>query len=77
NISIGGTLTSYAAPPVLMVAGTWQWDSAFMFMNFGWKSALAVVTNATIATLVLRKHLRSASAAAAPAEAPVPVPVVL
>ena len=28
NVSIGGTLTSYAAPPVLMVAATWQWDSA-------------------------------------------------
>ena len=28
NVSIGGTLTSYAAPPVLMVAVTWQWDSA-------------------------------------------------
>jgi hypothetical protein len=27
NVSIGGTLTSYAAPPVLMVAGTWGWDS--------------------------------------------------
>ena len=30
NISVGGTLTSYAAPPVLMVAATWGWDSAFM-----------------------------------------------
>ncbi|MGQ3051299.1 MAG: putative Na+/H+ antiporter [Roseateles sp.] len=77
NISIGGTLTSYAAPPVLMVAATWQWDSAFMFMHFGWKSTLAVVTNATIATVVLRKHLGSASAPVAPAEAAVPVLVVL
>jgi hypothetical protein len=28
NVSIGGTLTSFAAPPVLMVAAAWQWDSA-------------------------------------------------
>jgi hypothetical protein len=35
NISIGGTLSSYAAPPVLMVASTWQWDSLFMLSNFG------------------------------------------
>lgn len=76
NISIGGTLTSYAAPPVLMVATTWQWDSAFMFTHFGWKAAVAVVTNATIATFMLRGHLRPAPAGAAP-EAAVPVPVVL
>src|SRR4051794_27226366 len=29
NISIGGTLTSFAAPPILMVASTWEWDSLF------------------------------------------------
>ena len=47
NVSIGGTLTSYAAPPVLMVAATWGWDSAFMLTTFGWKAALAVLVNAT------------------------------
>ncbi len=57
NISIGGTLTSYAAPPVLMVAATWQWDTAFMFATFGWKSALAVVVNATVGTLALSRYL--------------------
>lgn len=57
NVSIGGTLTSFAAPPVLMVASTWQWDSAFMLANFGWKAAIAVLINATIAVLVLSKHL--------------------
>jgi hypothetical protein len=57
NVSIGGTLTAYAAPPVLMVAAAWQWDSAFMAATFGWKAAVAVVINATAATFVLRKHL--------------------
>jgi len=47
NVSMGGTLTSFAAPPVLMVAKPWGWDSAFMAMNFGWKAALAVCLNAT------------------------------
>lgn len=36
NISVGGTLTHYAAPPVLMVAGPWGWNTAFMFRHFGW-----------------------------------------
>ena len=56
NISIGGTLTSFAAPPVLMVAGTWDWDSAYMASTFGWKAALAVIVNASVATWLLRKH---------------------
>jgi hypothetical protein len=59
NVSIGGTLTSYAAPPVLMVASTWNWDSTFMLLNFGWKAALVVLINATVATVVARKHLRA------------------
>lgn len=77
NISIGGTLTSYAAPPVLMVAATWQWDSALMFAHFGWKAAIAVVVNATVATFVLRKHLHASVADGSAAEAPVPWTVVL
>ena len=78
NVSIGGTLTAYAAPPVLMVATTWQWDSGFMLVTFGWKAALAVVVNATLATLVLRPALRAPAdgGEAAPAEAVVPAPVV-
>lgn len=56
NISIGGTLTSYAAPPVLMVAATWNWDSAFMLATFGWKAALAVIINATLITLLIKDY---------------------
>ena len=77
NISIGGTLTSYAAPPVLMVAATWQWDSAFMFAHFGWKAAIAVVVNANIAAFVLRKHLHAPAPDGNAVEAPVPWTVVL
>ncbi len=78
NVSIGGTLTSYAAPPVLMVAATWQWDSAFMFATFGWKAALAVVINATACAVVLRRHVIPASEQAGDAgvEASVPPTVV-
>lgn len=57
NVSIGGTLTSYAAPPVLMVTSAWQWDSAFMIATFGWKAGLAVLVNATVATFVMRRSL--------------------
>jgi hypothetical protein len=57
NISIGGTLTSFAAPPILMVASTWDWTSAYMLATFGWKAAIAVLVNASIAVLALRAHL--------------------
>jgi hypothetical protein len=79
NVSIGGTLTSYAAPPVLMVASTWQWDSAHMLATFGWKAAIAVIVNATVVTMVLRKPLLALDARwtpATPAE-PVPWPVTV
>lgn len=57
NVSIGGTLTPYAAPPVLMVAGVWGWDIAYMLSTFGWKAALAVFVNAFGAALLFRREL--------------------
>jgi hypothetical protein len=57
NVSIGGTLTSFAAPPVLMVAHAWNWDSQFMATHFGWKAALAVMLNASVVTWMLRRHV--------------------
>jgi uncharacterized membrane protein len=77
NISIGGTLTSFAAPPVLMVAATWGWNSQFMLFTFGWKAALAVLVNASIAVAVLRPHLLGQGAAEVPAARPIPLPVTL
>ena len=47
NISVGGVLTHYAAPPVLMVAGPWGWNTLFMFRHFGWIALLGIaITNA-------------------------------
>ena len=59
NISIGGTLTPFAAPPVLMVAGVWGWDMAFMLSHFGWKAALAVGVNAVGLVWLFRRELAS------------------
>jgi hypothetical protein len=56
-----------------MVATTWQWDSLHMFAAFGWKAALAVLLNATVATGLLRKHLRDDDDAAPSARMPWPV----
>jgi hypothetical protein len=77
NVSIGGTLTSYAAPPVLMVAGTWGWDSMYMLTHFGWRALVAVVFNATVISLLLRSHLRQIDASVDGESAPVPPLVAL
>jgi hypothetical protein len=57
NISIGGTLTHFAAPPVLMVAHAWHWDTPFLFSHFGWKAATAIAFSNTLAFLIFRKQL--------------------
>lgn len=57
NISIGGTLTPFAAPPVLMVAQKWNWDLAFMLTHFGWKAAIAIVASTLLVAWRFNKEL--------------------
>jgi hypothetical protein len=57
NVSIGGTLTHFAAPPVLIVAREWQWDTPFMLGHFGWRSAVAIATSTVLYYLLFRKQL--------------------
>ena len=56
NISVGGTLTHFAAPPVLMVAAPWDWDMGFMAANFGWKAALGIVIANILYFIVFRSQ---------------------
>jgi len=77
NVSIGGTLTSFAAPPVLMIASAWQWDSAFMASTFGWRACVAVVINASAVTLLLRKHLSAPMPEQRADDAPDDVPPIV
>jgi len=78
NVSIGGVLTAYAAPPVLMVASTFGWDTAHMGAHFGWRAALAVCLNAAVLTLACRRALLHGAPGAAEAErGPVPPLVML
>lgn len=59
NVSVGGTLTPFAAPPVLMVASKWNWDLAFMLSNFGWKAALACVISTAVTVKFFYRELAS------------------
>lgn len=57
NISVGGTLTHFAAPPVLMVAAPWKWDTLYMLSSFGWKAVLGIVISNALFFLMFRKEL--------------------
>jgi hypothetical protein len=56
NVSIGGTLTHFAAPPVLMVAGKWGWGFQYMLFHFGWKAAVAILVTNVLFLLAFRRQ---------------------
>lgn len=58
NISIGGTLTPYAAPPILMVAAKWNMDLTYMLTHIGWKAAVAVMINAAGLLFLFRREIQ-------------------
>lgn len=59
NVSIGGTLTHFAAPPVLMVARPWGWDTPFMLGHFGWRAAIAIALSTAVYYVAFRGELRA------------------
>ena len=67
SVSIGGTLTHFAAPPVLMVARPWGWDTSFMLTHFGFRAVISIVVSTATYFLLFRRELRAmASLAAVP-----------
>ena len=58
NVSVGGTLTHFAAPPIVMVAGKWNWDMTHMFTHFGWKAVVGIVLANLIYFVVFTKEFR-------------------
>lgn len=78
NVSIGGVLTSYAAPPVLMVANAWGWDTVWMASQFGWKAVVAVLVNTSLLTWLFRKEIGALSVAEESVAAePVPMRITI
>lgn len=75
NVSIGGTLTHFAAPPVLMVAKAWGWDMKYMLLNFGSHAVTGIMLSNLAYFLAFRKELlalKTKPAAEAAREEPVP-----
>jgi Putative Na+/H+ antiporter len=59
NVSIGGTLTHFAAPPVLMVARPWSWDTTYMLSHFGWRAVVAIGAATMTYYLYFQRELRA------------------
>ncbi|MBV8585444.1 MAG: putative Na+/H+ antiporter [Verrucomicrobia bacterium] len=83
NISVGGTLSHFAAPPVVMAATAWNWDLAFMASNFGWKATIGILVSNLIYFVFFRREFSNLAEAAAAQEeddeeeTPVPWPITL
>ncbi len=67
NVSIGGTLTHFAAPPVLMVAAKWNWDTMFMLTHFGWKAVASCVVSTAVSAFIFRRELSELAVEPVPA----------
>lgn len=62
NVSIGGTLTHFAAPPVLMVSRPWDWGTTFMLSNFGWRACAAIALSTAVYFVIFRSEFRTLAA---------------
>jgi len=79
NISVGGTLTHFAAPPVLMVVSSWHWNLPFMFTHFGWRAIIGILLATTVYFFIFKKEFaalkeRHAALEAEKSSEPKPVP---
>src|SRR5215213_2244678 len=61
NVSIGGTLTHFAAPPILIVAREWDWSTGFVLGHFGWRSMIAIATSTALYYFLFSRELKDLS----------------
>jgi hypothetical protein len=62
NISVGGGLTPFAAPPILIVADKWNWTTTFMFNQFGLRILAGIIASNVIYFLAFRKEFAALDA---------------
>jgi hypothetical protein len=62
NISVGGVLTQFASPPVVVVASAWNWNLVYMLSHFGWKALLGIILSNSLYLVLFRKEFVKLSA---------------
>jgi hypothetical protein len=56
NISVGGVLTQFGSPPVVIAASAWNWDLAYMLTHFGWKAVIGIILSNLLYLTVFRRE---------------------
>jgi Putative Na+/H+ antiporter len=56
NISVGGVLTQFASPPVVIVASIWHWDLLYMLTHFGWKAVIGIILSNLLYLAAFRRE---------------------
>ena len=56
NISVGGVLTQFGSPPVVIVASVWNWNLVYMLTHFGWKAVIGIILSNSLYLTVFRRE---------------------
>jgi Na+/H+ antiporter NhaD/arsenite permease-like protein len=56
NISVGGVLTQFGSPPVVIAASAWNWDLPYMLTHFGWKAVIGIIFSNLLYLTVFRRE---------------------
>jgi hypothetical protein len=59
NISVGGALSSFASPAVLILSHAWDWTSLHIFTLFGWKIIIGVCLSNILYWFYFRKEFEA------------------
>lgn len=57
NVSVGGILTHFASPAVLVLSHSWGWDMFYMISTYGWKAFSGIVCSNFFYWALFRKEL--------------------
>ena len=77
NISVGGSLTHFAAPPIVMVAARWQWGTPEVFQQFGIAALSTIIVGNTCYFYWFRRELQGLVDPVNPSEGELAVPLWL
>ncbi len=56
NVSVGGILTNFASPAVLILSHSWHWTNTDVFLDFGWKAILGILLSNFVYRLYFHKE---------------------
>lgn len=77
TISIGGTLTIFSSPPVLMVSAPWKLTNSYLFSILGWKAIIAITASTILCSFLFRKDILHSNTISLHARKDTPLVIIL